>query len=313
MNTGMIRGESNEFYHSTGAVSASTIKDFLKRPMLFFAKHVAKTAEKPSSAAMEFGSAAHEYILQPDEFKRHYAFLPPEYDGRTKAGKEIKAELEAQGVKTLTQSDCDDLMRLADAVHSNPVAAALFAHGEAEISWRIQTEAFAMQSRTDWFIDAVTEQQAIILNDAGIDIKVNQPVIVDLKTTQDLDDWSRDNYSNAVYKFGYQIQLALYLAVVNRIRKAEGKEIVRHFLFCVVEKNAPWECAVIALDEISFGLAQTQLKDALKRLTYSYQSGDWGGYAKRGVIVCGVPQHIAGREEQAIFEAKTFEDPSQWS
>lgn len=305
-NYGMITGESNDAYHLNNAVSTSNIKDFLKRPMLFKAKCIDRTIQTKPTEAMEFGSAFHEYILEPDVFVKNYDCLPADYDGRTKAGKEIKAQMEESG-KTIIKADTmAQIETLGVSINSNPVAKSLLSNGVAEVSWRINAGLFDMQSRTDWFVESANEEQVALLRKSGIEISVGQPIIVDLKTTQNIDEWFMPNYGNVIYKFGYQIQLGFYLAVVNKIRKEQGKEIVRHFLFVVVEKQEPNECAVIALNEESFGLAQTQLKDSLASLTSCYETGNWNAYSDRGVVIAGVPQQIITREEQDIFEKKSF-------
>lgn len=312
MEYGMIRGESNGDYHGKGCVSASTIKDFIKRPSLYWFRHVAKLEKKEASDAMRFGSSFHEFILEPEKFKETHAFLPPSFNGRTKEGKELKSSIEESGKIILEQSDYETLIKLRSSIQSNKLASILLTNGEPEISWRIDCGLFAMQSRTDWFIESANDAQVSALKKHGIKIEVGQSIIIDLKTTQDLDDWSLDNYGNSIWKFGYHLQLAFYLAVVNEIRKREGKEIVRHFLFVVVEKQSPYECAVVPLTERSFGLAQSQLKPTLAMLSECYRTGKWNSYNERELVVCGIPAKIASYVETEIFNEKKLENPSQW-
>jgi len=306
MQYGMVIGESNNAYHGNAVVSTSTIKDFIKSKYLFYRKYIAKDVVREESDAMRFGSAFHELILEPEKFHADHDIIPEDIDRRTKEGKAAYAELEASGKRLIKHADFLAMEELADSIKANPTAAILLTNGVAEVSWRIQAGAFAMQSRTDWFIEACSIAQAEELNRCGIRIKVGQPIVVDLKTTQEIEAWTRGNYSNAIYQYGYQLQLAFYLAVINKIRIEQGKEPVRHFLFVVVEKQAPNDCAVIALDEATFGMAQTQLKYHLAELGKCYASGKWEGYKDKGVIVTGIPEQIIGREEQAIFEARDF-------
>lgn len=331
MKTGMIIGESNDAYHGNNAVSTSTIKDFIKSPLLYYRKHVLKCVERKETAAMAFGSLAHCVVLEPKKFSDEYVIEPKlapkkPTPAQRKSFESEKPTPQATASCEFWDEFCkknidkkvvsfDDVRRavsLKKHVYANPTAEILLKNGVAEVSWRINTGEFFMQSRTDWFIESASAGQVAELQKSGIDIKEGQPVIVDLKTTQELDAWFRGNYGNAIYQFGYQLQLAFYLAVINKIRKAEGKEIVRHFLFVVVEKNEPHDCAVIALDERSFAMAQTQLKHYLAKLTKCYHSGIWEGYKDRGVMIAGVPEQIAQREEEEIFDAKIYEDPSKW-
>ena len=309
MKYGKIIGESNSSYHENPCVSASTLKTFIKSPLLYYRKYIEKSVATDETPAMRLGSAVHEWVLEPDEFGKHYAVTPDDLKMTTKEGKAWK---EKQTKHILKPSEFDEIQRLGDAVASHPIASVLLSHGEPEVSWRVKAGLYDMQSRTDWFIDEPTKEQLDALNGGGITINQGQPIVIDLKTTAELDAWFRENYGNAIHQFGYQLQLAFYLAVINKIRKAEGKEICRHFLFIVVEKKPPYDCAVIALSERSFQLAQTQLRHYLKRLTACYESGVWEGYRDRGILVTGVPERICEAEESDIFNEKVYENPANW-
>lgn len=300
---GLIRAESNADYHANDAVSTSKLKTFMESAYAYFRQYVCKDCKREETDAMRFGSMFHEYVLKPELFTSHYVELPDGVKANTNAGKETIAELTKTGRIPIKKDEFDKLFALRQSVFSNPTAAALLKDGEAELSWRIKTGAgYDMQCRTDWFVEAATAEQVEELQRYGIMISEGQPFIVDLKTTSDLPSWFHSNYGNAVYKFGYHLQCAFYRAVVNMIRKQAGKEIIRHFLFVVVEKAAPNDCAVVALNEASFGLAETQLKHWLRKLGDCYASGVWPGYKDRGVIVTGVPERIASTETQEIFE-----------
>lgn len=306
MEYGAIRGESNSSYHSNSAISASSFKTFIKSPYLFYKRHIERSCPQEETAAMRIGSATHEFILEQDVFEAHYTVLPDDFNGRTNAGKAEIEAIEAGGKVAMKSSEFADIRAMRDGVMANATAEILLSSGEAEISWRTKYKDLTLQSRTDWFIESATPEQVAELVKYGIDIKAGQPIICDLKTTAELDAWFRDNYGNAIFQYGYQLQLAFYLAVINKIRKAKGKEIVRHFVFIVVEKAAPNDCAVVVLNEATFSLAQTQMKHHLKRMIDCYERNDWQGYKDRGVVIAGVPDAIASREEQAIFEATTF-------
>lgn len=312
MEYGAIRGESNAEYHGNTAISASSFKTFIKSPYLFFKRHIERSCQQEETSAMRIGSATHEFILEPNAFEDHYTVLPDDFNGRTKEGKAEIEAIESSGKNAMKASEFEDIIAMRDGVLSNKTAAILLSSGEAEISWRTKYKGLTLQSRTDWFIESATPEQVAELVKYGIAIKAGQPIIVDLKTTAELDAWFRDNYGNAVHQYGYQLQLAFYLQVVNKVRKEQGKEIVRHFLFIVVEKSAPHDCAVVVLDEATFALAQTQTKHHLKRLVDCIANNDWHGYKDRGVIVTGVPEAIANRETQEIFNETASEDPSKW-
>ncbi len=282
---GLIKGESNAAYHANNAVSASKLKTFMESPYSYFRHHIEKSITKKETAAMRFGSAAHEYILEPQEFFARNA-----------------VEQRESGKKTLSTGDFIKIKEMAYAIGGNRTACLLLADGYPELSWRIRTEAgYDMQCRTDWFGSA-TPELCEELATSGITIEPGQPYIVDIKTTADLPAWFRSNYGNEFYKYKYHIQNVFYRAVVNTIRKQRGEEMCRHFFFVAIEKSAPNECAVVVQDESSLAHAEAQLKHLLRKLSGCYASGHWLGYRDRGVMLAGVPEHIAQKETKEFLE-----------
>jgi hypothetical protein len=115
------------------------------------------------TSAMRLGSLAHCAVLEPDELSKRYAIAP---DRRSNAGKAAAAEMSANGIEAVTESDMALALNMADAVRQHPYAAALLADGKAEQSfwWDDKATGQRCKCRPDWY---------------------QGTTIVDLKTCQD--------------------------------------------------------------------------------------------------------------------------------
>jgi hypothetical protein len=102
-------------------------------------------------------------VLEPDELSKRYAIAP---DRRSNAGKAAAAEMAANGIEAVTESDMALALNMADAVRQHPYAAALLADGKAEQSfwWDDKATGQRCKCRPDWY---------------------QGTTIVDLKTCQD--------------------------------------------------------------------------------------------------------------------------------
>jgi exodeoxyribonuclease VIII len=166
---------NNAGYHADPAISASHLHAISKSPAHYYARYLAPN-RPPSiqTAAMQFGSLVHTAVLEPDELSKRYGVCPPR---NTKAGKEAAAQMKADGIEAITQTDWDTAAAISEAVYDHPVASDLLSKG-----------ALRCKCRPDW------------LRPDGI--------VVDLKTTQDA---SRKGFAKSVANFRYHVQAAHYL------------------------------------------------------------------------------------------------------
>lgn len=245
--------ESNEDYHSNGDwLSASMLKDLLRSPRIFEAKHVDKTLMREATAAFEIGTAVHCAALEPARFADEYVVQPPEAnDRRTKAYKEWAKTVDP-AKSVLRQQDAETVARCVDSLRSVPlIKTALDADGAVELShyWADGSTGVPCKCRPDKIVPS-----------AGI--------VLDIKTMAVCSP--RDFIKDAM-TYHYGIQAAHYL---------DGAE--SHygfddwlFVFACVEKSEPYRRRAICLD----GGTLDRLIESREALLIDYkrrvESGDW--------------------------------------
>lgn len=108
----------------------------------------------------------------------------------------------------------------------------------------------------------------------------NRGLIGDLKTT---DDITPDAFGRSVFNFEYHCQAALYLA------GAQTQGIGGPFVFVVVSKTPPHECATYVLDPVSLHIGEQVNDKTLAELLIRRQSGDWSGRWSQDLYTVSLP------------------------
>ncbi|AGH57650.1 exonuclease VIII [Cyanophage KBS-S-2A] len=237
---------NNAEYHADPAISASHLHAIAKSPEHYYARYL-DPDRKPSTPtpAMKFGSLVHTAVLEPDEIYNRYAVCPPR---NTKAGKEAAAEMAANGIEAVTQSDWDMARDMRDAVHAHPIASDLLSEGAPEQSvwWDDPTTKQRCKCRPDWLKSDGT--------------------IIDLKTTQDA---SVDGFAKSVARFRYHVQQAHY-------QNGTGAE---RFIFIAVEKYEPYSVGVYELDADAIAEGSRLAFRDLRRIATCRKLDEWPGYS----------------------------------
>lgn len=221
---------SNADYHAHPALGSSNLKQILQNPYVF-----AMGIKQEQTAAMALGSAVHTMVLEPHKFDEEFA-IAPEYDGRTKEGKEIRASFEASciGKTILKQSDYEIANRCRDAVKS--AIAPFFKSGIAEASFFSEFDGIAVKCRPDWYNSDIA-------------------TIVDLKVVQDA---SPDGFTKAIANFQYYLQSALYIDVLRSL----GHDVAK-FVFVAVEKDSCNMVGVYELSPEAIDFGRSEIKRAI--------------------------------------------------
>lgn len=231
----------NEEYHSMKHLGSSDIKLIDQKSVLHYLE--SKKKVNAPSPAMEFGTAVHTAVLEPELLSSSYA-VSQKFDLRTKAGKISKAKFEAEneGKTIINQEQFEKIHAIKNSVLSHPVAPLLLKGGIAERSffWNDPATDLPLKCRPDYYFD---------------------DIIVDLKTTRDA---SSESFAKDMYNFGYHISAAHYCngvqAVTNRPVKA--------FIFLCVESETPHAIALYTLNAESMNLGRIVIERALLK----YQS-----------------------------------------
>lgn len=239
-----------EAYFAIEAMSQSGAKEMLRSPLHFRFQRDNPTKPTP---AMQFGTAVHTGILEPEKFDAAVVAIPA-CDRRTKDGKATFAAFMATAVGkiALPQADFDRCRRTIDAVHRHPAARRLLEGGERELSL--------------FWIDAKYRVPC----KCRLDLR-NFGGIVDVKTTQDA---SRDGWGCTVASYGYHIQGGHYFSGCEHVFDATPE----FFVHIAVESEAPHGVACYELQGDSILAGGAAMNLALERYRDSLASGYFAGY-----------------------------------
>jgi len=218
-------------YRKHEAWAASDLR-LLAKGYGFYSHKRDHPADYGYTAALRAGTIAHVAVLEPSKFQNEY-IVPPEINKRTKAGKDEWAEWEAEhGDKVaITGDELTKANQLRENVFRNPKAAELLIGGMAEVplTWSEEYlgETWSFKGRADY-----------------IKTFGNTMLVIDLKTTQDA---SYSAFQRSVINWDYSLQAAHYQRGVEVLHP----EYEVHFVWVVIEKAAPFGCAVYSCtDEI---------------------------------------------------------------
>lgn len=242
---------TNEAYHADRTHISKSMLDALKKSPAHLKAQM--THPKEQTLAMEIGSMTHEFILQPDQFVRHFA-IAPKFDRRTKQGKQDAEqwELENSGKKAIT-SDYQDML--------NGMRDSLLAHREAYKLLSAQGDC----------------EMSIFTTHLGVKCKIRPDkktgnTIVDLKTCEDA---SAIGFSKSIANFRYHVQCAFYLDVA----KSSGLS-VDNFIFIAVEKEYPYAVATYQLDLDSIEAGRTEYTRQLDLYKNCLELDSWPAYGQ---------------------------------
>ncbi len=275
--TGKISGENINFYHGADAVSHSKLEVYRRRPELYRRMYVEKSVQREGgSKAFDIGSALHCAVLEPEHYDGR--FPRSIYSDYRKAEAKVwRDEQIADGKTVLAVDDAETVRAMRDAIFAHRTASSLLTGGEAEVSWRMKFPGLPvpLQCRTDYISTG------------------ESPYVVDIKTTESLDDEGFRTFENAFVKFGYHRQAAWYMTLLE-----DCGVTCRDFYFVVVEKCEPVGVKVYkpTMEAIEIGCRENQTD--LLALAWSYKTNIWQNTPDE-VQEIGVPKWYAKKEEDA--------------
>lgn len=268
----------NAAYHRHPAVSKSHLDQIARSPLHYWARYLDPNRVEPEpTPAMRLGTAVHTLTLEQDTFAERYV-VAPQFDRRTKAGKEEWAafEAEAAGRELISADDRATVSRMAEAVWTHPAAGALLKlKGKAEQSflWTDEATGLECKCRPDWLAD-------------------DGSLIVDLKTTEDA---SPAGFRKSIANFRYHVQAAWYLHGLEQatVRRPEG------FIFICVEKKPPHAVAVYVADGEMINAGGERALQDLERLAECRAAGRWPGYSEE-IEPIGLPAWMRPRPDGSL-------------
>ena len=214
-------------YRGWPALNASYLKQ-----VLLYSKWRADIPLTPT-AAMNFGTAAHTKILEPELFDTEYSLF--DFDLRTKQGKMQKELFDEMGLKPLKPAELAALEAMNESVRRTPDVAKMLDEGEVE-----QCYLFTFENEHE--------------SKAQIDLyHPDSFTLVDLKTIADISKAERQFWS-----MRYDLQMAWYREALI----ANGKP-VDSVKILFVETQAPYQAALFDVSEESMDVGYQAALDAV--------------------------------------------------
>ena len=226
--------------------------------------HFRASIENPvqPTAAMRFGTLAHEALLEPHLFAQWA--IEPQVDKRTKAGKAEYADwLQAHqdAHRRVSRQDHETCLALQAATLAHPAAARLLQHegGLAEMSaiWRPANYNIPCKARAD-----------LVIQEVGW---AERGIVADVKTTSDA---RPEAFAKSVANYRYYVQAAFY---VDALSALTGREY--DFVIIAVEKSAPYGVGVYYLDDEDVQRGRREYLRDLKKFQWCVSNDLWPGYA----------------------------------
>lgn len=309
---GTISNLPSWMYHQCAGVSRSTLTELDKSLSHYIEK---KKNPRKATKDMNFGSGFHDYLMLPDEFAQNFAIEPDKKaipdlletvddlkaaltelglptNGRKKddhiktllAGNpsaqiwdviQSKFEAECQGKIILTNEEFSRIKLMVKSVNNHPTLNALRSHEvifEQSFFWRDPESGLLCKCRPD-----------------VIFITPNLFLPGDWKTTETA---SFESFQRTIGKFGYHIQAPYYLDGINLVLEMA----VENFMFIPVEKEAPHELSLFAIDAAAQEVGRNKYKKHLQTLAaFEANLTPWLGYPKE-IQNISVPSYMFYQE-----------------
>lgn len=256
-------GMTNEEYHAAPGLNKSKLDMIMEDPAL--AKWIESCpVDDEKTKTLDFGSAFHTAMLEPELFDALYA-VEPIVNRRTNAGKdELKKFHELHGNKTIiTSAEYKKIELMVGSAMAHPAINTLI-KGKTGIEVSIFAEdpetGLLMKSRND------------------LETKVNGlDIICDLKTIESLDRIPKN-----IYDFHYDIQEAHYKEVY---RMQHGKYPDAFlFIFCAKTINCGrYPVRVVELDEETKEAGKAKWQGAVTKYSQCLNNNDWPGICTAGL------------------------------
>jgi len=270
-----------EYHSDKTAVSQGALQEIEMSPAHFVDQWQVPYVDHEGSDEMRLGTLAHEALLEPELYAAR--IVKPEFgDQRYKENKDAKATWlkgVPQGAKLISETD----KRTVENMCVNALA-------KKEIR---DVLACSQKEATIYWVDEST----LILNRARIDI-LAPSVVWDVKTVG-RGMASKENFAKKIANDGYDFQGASYMTAADHV--AKQPEFFKEYRFIVMEREAPFACAIYSLNQGTIAIAKARRAVALRKLRDALDLGRFDDYGDE-VQAIDVPYwHKTKRIETEAF------------
>lgn len=260
-------------YRGHPAISRSELFKISESPEKF--KYYQDNPE-PHTPALVFGQLFHAMALQPETVSEQFA-VAPNVDRRTKVGKEVFAQFEADAEnKTVVTADMyQQATEMCEALSRNEFVQKLL-KGEKEIPF--------------FWNDDLTNEPCKCRVDCLTELGDNL-LVVDLKTTENAET---EAFMRSAIKYGYDFQSAMY----NKgVEVNTGKKPL--FVFIAIEKKPPYAINILQADELFIRRGYDLFREYIGIYHECKQTENWYGYLGKfnQINNLALPSYIAKEVE----------------
>tara|TARA_Y100001970_G_C14203053_1_gene842309 strand:+ start:1482 stop:2216 length:735 start_codon:yes stop_codon:yes gene_type:complete len=215
-------------YKQLPGLNQSTLK-------LLISKDREKRNNFINNYALQFGSAGHCLLLEPEKFEDLYICAPKNLSQRKKKGKEQWQEFCNLNIGkiVLRYNDWSRLKNIQKSFLLHPKIKKIFSNGNSEVSlfWRDSEYDLDCKSRLDWFDE-------------------EHKKIIDLKFTQNISKTKINNHINN----NFSIQANWYVRGVHQLTN-----FVSDFLYIFIEKFAPHCIHILPISRDNLKVGQEKI------------------------------------------------------
>lgn len=242
---GVYSGVPNEKYHSTDGYSHSNLVNVEKSISTY---KWSKTHQKTTDA-MIMGSAFHDLVLLPDEYKNTYIVSPVKGKNTKKYQQMV---LDNPDKVILTPGVADTIHYMRDSMFNNP---SMREHLEAKTNLR-EVSIWARCPHTN------------LLRKIRPDM-IHDGFIIDLKSSIAPTPWG---FKHSIYEYKYFIQSPYYIDTAKLIDLN-----IKDFLFFVVGKTPPYLTGIYNINEELMEEGRQRYLNALNRMAEYLITEEWDG------------------------------------
>lgn len=252
IDDGLYPDIPDEVYHSDkGSLSSSGARTLLfQSPAEFFYE---REHGRPPKVEYDEGHAAHLYVLG----KGAEVVVVEADSWKTVAARTARDEAYAAGKVPLLPGQDAMAREMAKVALDHPIAGALLAEGEAELS--------------GWWTDAETGARLRLRMDFITELG-GRPVVVDYKTSAKS---GARAFSKSAADFGYYMQHPFYTEGLRALGIADDPA----FIFITQRKTPPYRITVAQLDADSADIGHDLNRAAIRLYAECTESGHWPDYS----------------------------------
>jgi hypothetical protein len=274
----------NPFVCDAPSISASGLKQVIKRPSLYWAysPYNRHRFEREEKKHFTFGQAVHHLILGEKGFKERFALRPETYPNDPSKKWNANANdckewlTENEGRYIITNKDLDAIRHIKSKLEERDEIQQGILNGRIEQTMVAKFGNIWLRSRPD----------AVPHHDGDF---------ADIKTTNSV---SYHDMGKSIYNFGYHVQGAL----VRKVFREFHNETDFNFFLIFIEKTPPYDVEITLLDKTSLERGEEQINAALPYLEECIKRWEFPGESGFSPTIhsIGIPAWASTQIEQDI-------------